>query len=68
MSINTILQVLIEMIAGLLLAVSALIARQQRQGLMLAMPNGSILPGDLWELKRAGLQLINISKGGFNRV
>lgn len=68
MSINTVIQILVELIAGLLLAMATLIMRQQRQGLMLSMPNGSMLPGDLWELKRAGLQLINISKGGVNRV
>jgi hypothetical protein len=68
MSINTILQVLIELIAGLLLAMAAMIASQQRQGLMLSLPNGGMLPGDLFELKRLGLQLMNVSKGGVTRV
>ncbi len=68
MTISTVIQILVELIAGLLLAMATLIMRQQRQGLMLSMPNGNMLPGDLWELKRAGLQPINISKGGVNRV
>ena len=68
MSINTIIQILIELIAGLLLAMAVLVARQQNPGLMLSMPNGSVLPGDLFEIRRLGLQLLNVSKGGVTRV
>ena len=67
MSINSLVQILVEMIAGLLLAMSALIARQQRQGLMFSTPGGSVLPGDLFELKRLGLQLMNVSNGGLTK-
>lgn len=66
MSISLVLQVLIEIIAGLLLAMAAMIARQQR-GLMFSTTGGSVLPGDIWELKRLGLQILNVSNGGVTK-
>lgn len=67
MSINTVIQILVELIIGLMLAMAVMITRQQNNGLMLSMPNGAMLPGDLWELKRLGLQLLNVSKGGVTK-
>lgn len=67
MSINTVIQILVDLIIGLMLAMAVLITRQQHESVMLATPSGAMLPGDLWELKRLGLQLLNVSKGGLTR-
>lgn len=63
MSINAVIQILVDLIIGLMLS-AVLIAT--RRGPVLSLPNGGMVPFDAFEWRRLGLQILNMT-GGVSR-